>query len=47
MTAGKQGKITRLACSYGEGLIFSYRSRGECKVQCSDCAAGACSASCE
>ena len=49
MTVGKQGKITRLACSYGEGVVFSYRSRGECKVQSgADCsAAGACTADCE
>lgn len=48
MSVGKQGKITRLACSYGEGMVFSYRSRGECKVQGGgDCTAAACSAICE
>jgi len=47
MTVGMQGKITRLACSYGEGVVFSYRSRGECKVQAGDCAAGACAAECD
>jgi hypothetical protein len=47
MSAGKQGKITRLACNYGEGLVFSYRSRGECKVLTGECATGACTADCD
>jgi hypothetical protein len=47
MSAGKQGKITRLACSYGEGVTLVYRSRGECKVAAGDCAAGACVAECD
>lgn len=49
MVAGKQGKITRLVCSYGDGLAFTYRTRAECKVQgAGNCAAaaGACTASC-
>ncbi|MBU0752140.1 MAG: hypothetical protein KJ787_12780 [Gammaproteobacteria bacterium] len=48
--SGKQGKITRLACSYGEGLTFTYRTRAECKVQgAGNCAAdaGACKAGCD
>lgn len=47
MTVGKQGKITRLACSYGEGIVLAYRSRAECKVQVGDCATGACTAECQ
>jgi hypothetical protein len=47
MSVGKQGKITRLACSYGEGVVFSYRSRGECKVEVADCTAGNCTAECQ
>jgi hypothetical protein len=29
---GKQGKMTQLVCSYGEGLRFTHRTRAECKV---------------
>lgn len=47
MSVGKQGKITRLACSYGEGIVFAYRSRAECKVQVGDCAGGECTAQCD
>lgn len=46
MKVSKQGKITRLSCSYGDGLAFTWRSREECKVLVGDCAAGACTADC-
>jgi hypothetical protein len=44
----KQGKMTQLVCSYGEGLGFTWRTRVECKVDAGDCAANpaACKASC-
>ena len=29
----KQGKLTRLACSYPEGILFTHRSKAQCKVQ--------------
>lgn len=49
MTVAKQGKITRLACSYSDGLVFTHRSRAECKVQGSGrCTAdAACTAKCD
>lgn len=48
--AGKQGKMTHLVCSYGEGLRFTHRTRAECKPDIgADCAANpaACKANCE
>lgn len=48
MTVAKQGKITRLVCSYGDGITLTYRSRAECKVEGARCtAAAACSAQCD
>ena len=47
---GKQGKLTQLVCSYGEGLRFTLRTRAECKLAgAADCAAdaSACKATCE
>lgn len=47
---GKQGKITQLVCSYGEGITFTYRTRAQCKVDGGgDCATNpsACKASCD
>lgn len=46
----KQGKLTRLACSYPEGVTFTYRTKAQCKVQGDgNCAANpaACKASCD
>lgn len=44
---GKQGKMTQLVCSYGEGISFTHRTRAECKVDASaDCTGAACKASC-
>ena len=45
-----QGKLTKLTCSYGEGVSFNYRTRGECKVDASaDCVVNpaSCKASCD
>ena len=47
---GKQGKLTQLVCSYGEGLAFTWRTRAECRVEAgADCAANpaSCKADCE
>jgi hypothetical protein len=46
----KQGKITQLVCSYGEGLSFTWRTRAECKLAAgADCKTNpaACKASCD
>jgi hypothetical protein len=46
----KQGKLTRLACRYSEGVTFTHRSKAQCKVQGDgNCAAdpAACKASCD
>jgi len=45
---GKQGKMTQVICSYGEGVSFTYRTRTECKVEGGDCATNpaACKANC-
>jgi hypothetical protein len=29
----RQGKLTRLACTYPEGVTFTYRTKTECKVR--------------
>ncbi|MCX7157349.1 MAG: hypothetical protein NTW45_13015 [Rhodocyclales bacterium] len=44
----KQGKMTLLVCSYGEGVSFTWRTRVECKVDGSTaCTGAACKASCD
>jgi len=50
LRVGKQGQMTLLVCSYGDGLGFTHRTRAECKVAAgADCAANAaaCKATCE
>lgn len=50
IAVSKQGKLTRLACSYPEGVTFTYRTKAECKVQGDgNCAASpdACKANCD
>jgi hypothetical protein len=45
-----KGKLTRVVCSYGEGITFAYRTKARCKVEGSgDCAAdpAACKATCD
>lgn len=32
ISVGKAGKLTRLACHYGEGVVFTYRTRAQCTV---------------
>lgn len=45
----KQGKLSRLVCSYTEGFQFTHRTRAQCQVDATACAAGAtgCKATCE
>lgn len=45
---GRQGRMTHVVCSYGEGLGFTHRTRSECKLDGGDCAANpsACKANC-
>lgn len=33
MSVTRQGKLTRLACNYADGVTFTYRTKTECKVQ--------------
>lgn len=45
-----QGKLTRVACSYGEGISFVYRTKSQCQFAGSgDCAnaPAACKARCD
>lgn len=47
---GKQGKLTQLVCSYGEGLNFTLRTRAECRVEAAAACTTdpvACKASCD
>jgi hypothetical protein len=50
MRVGRQGKVTQLICSFGNGVSFTYRTRDQCTVGSSaDCSASAasCKANCE
>lgn len=50
IAVGKDGKMTRVSCSYGEDLVFSYRSKEACRVDNAAACAGdpaACKAVCE
>ncbi len=39
---GKQGSITKLVCSYPNGINFTYRTKAACKLEDDKaCAAGA------
>lgn len=45
---GKAGKLTRVACEYGRGIVFAYRTRAACKVVGDGTCPGAnCKASCD
>lgn len=45
----KQGKLSRLVCSYETGFQFTHRTRAQCQVQAAACAAdgSGCKATCE
>lgn len=50
IAASRQGKLTRLVCSYGGGLTMVHRTKGECRVDGDgNCAAdpAACRATCD
>lgn len=32
ITVGKAGKVTRVACEYGKGIVFVHRTRAACKA---------------
>lgn len=47
---GKQGKLTQIVCSYGDGVNFTYRTRAQCKLDAGvNCSAApeSCKASCD
>lgn len=49
ISVGQAGKLTRVACDYGDAIVFAHRTRAQCKVSgAGQCVAGAaCKASCE
>jgi hypothetical protein len=50
VAVSKDGKMTRLACGYGDGVTFTYRTHEQCRVDgAAACKAdaAACQASCE
>ena len=50
IAVSKKGGISRLACSYGDGITFTNRTRAECRIdEIADCGADAsvCKAVCE
>jgi len=49
VTVGNVGKLTRIACEYGAGIVFAHRTHATCKVEgWGDCALGkACKVVCE
>lgn len=50
ITVGKDGKKTRIACSYGKDILFAYRSSETCRIEsAAACATDptACKAVCE
>lgn len=50
ISVGKDGKMTRLACNYGEDLVFSYRSKEVCRAENAEACRSdpaACKAICE
>ena len=50
ISASKQGKMSRLACGYEEGVTFTYRTREECRIDSAEACKtdpAACKANCE
>lgn len=47
----KVGKVTRVACAYEDGIVFTHRTKAACKVEgdgrCAGAPAEACKASCD
>jgi hypothetical protein len=50
IAVARQGSITRVVCTYGEGMVFSYRTKQACRAEgngsCAD-NPGGCWASCQ
>lgn len=43
----KLGRMTRVACGYGDGITFAHRTKAQCKVEgAANCAGGICQATC-
>lgn len=43
----KLGRMTRIACGYGEGITFAHRTKAQCKVEGSaSCSGSSCQATC-
>ncbi len=49
MRIAREGKINRLICVYNDGIIFTHRTRAECKVGTDNCGPdpASCKAVCE
>jgi hypothetical protein len=48
IAVGKAGKLTRVVCEYGNGVVFAFRTHAACKIQGEGACAGAsCKASCD
>ena len=45
----KQGSVTRVACDYGNGLVFTHRTKAKCTADAEKCSsdAAACKAMCD
>jgi hypothetical protein len=50
IAATRKGKLARVACTYSDDIVFTYRTKGQCRVEGSgDCAGNpdACKATCD
>ncbi len=48
IAVSKVAKLTRVACDYGEGIVFVHRTHAACKVEgSSECVGAACKADCK
>lgn len=49
VSVGKDGKMTRIACTYGPDIVFAYRSHETCRTDAAACSAdpASCKATCE
>lgn len=37
ITIGRDGRINRVACTYGEGIVFSHRTHAQCSASAAEC----------
>lgn len=48
VAVGKAGKLTRVACEYGDDIVFAHRTRAQCRVAGDGkCAGRDCKAACD